>query len=90
VNHKREELIQLRHEIGLETPEYLMRIYYSIRMIDIKTFSSKREAEKLFSAAESAMERENYTELRAILGNIYSLLPNSEQEQVNIKGTGLN
>ena len=89
VNQKTHELRQLRHEIGVETPDYLVGWFYHFRMMDQSNFKDWQRAQRLFASGDSAIDRGNYGELRVIISNLYHLVPEYQKSKINIKGTGL-
>jgi molecular chaperone DnaK len=89
IRTKANEMNSLRREIGWQVPEVVFDIFYSYKFIDLHEYSDPKRAQRLIDSADAAIERNSVIEVKSILGELHSMLPDSSKENINIKGTGL-
>jgi molecular chaperone DnaK len=88
LKNKIAELRRLGWEVRRNDPVTLISSYHYYNALPDESYKDAGKARDLLEAADKAIERQNYAELLALLGQIWSLaLDNEERESFN--GTGL-
>ena len=87
---KNAELLELNHQIALETFDYLIQIFFQWKFVPEEEITDVKRFEKLVIDGEKAVEKRSKPELIAILIQMQNLTPNLlEDKKKTIKGTGL-
>jgi molecular chaperone DnaK len=88
LKNKIQELRRLGWEIRRNDPVTLISSYHYYNALPDESYRDPAKARDLLELGDKAIERQNYAELLALLGQIWSLaLDNEERESYN--GTGL-
>ncbi|MFT5779989.1 MAG: molecular chaperone DnaK [Crocinitomicaceae bacterium] len=89
IRTKANEINLLRREMSWQVPAVVYDIFYSYKFTDIHEYNDPKRAQQLIDSGDSAVERDNVVEVKSILSQLNSMLPESSKDKNNIKGTGL-
>ncbi|MBC7863133.1 MAG: hypothetical protein IAF38_09175, partial [Bacteroidia bacterium] len=81
---------ELTWRISERNPDFYYGVYINLCSEEYRNkYTNKNRAEELIAQGEKAMERQNATELRAIVYNLWHLLPETARNKLDSGGTGI-
>jgi molecular chaperone DnaK len=83
-----EKLYSLSWKINWRRPAYVISLYRYYSIAKYEEYPDKNKANRYIEAGERALDRQNYDELRVIINQLYSLLPEDRKDQM-LNQTGI-
>lgn len=85
------KLDSLNNDLYVNSDSGIIDLYYRVSTMDNSKFTDEKLAANYKDQGQKALERQNYTELRVIVFNLFHLLPEKKESGAwkNFKGTGI-
>jgi molecular chaperone DnaK len=87
IKYKTKELLNIDWQIRQKDPVTWIGIFHYYA--GLNNYKDERKAQDYRKIGESALQRQNYDELRAVVYGLHALLPPEERTDDPMKGTGL-